>query len=97
MKKLGDLDFDLSRPLTVKCEDAIIVPIYGFLLIVNTVNTVLLRDTRPRNLGDLDFDLSISLKVRCDAAVGLPIYGFLLMVNCNAGFNYAPLSGLKIW
>ncbi len=32
---LGDLDYDLSRSLKVKSHDAIILPIYGFLLMFN--------------------------------------------------------------
>ena len=32
---LGDLDFDLSRSLKVKCAGAIGLPIYGFLLMFN--------------------------------------------------------------
>ncbi len=34
--KSGDLEFDLSRSLKVKCENAIGLPIYGFLLIFNS-------------------------------------------------------------
>ncbi len=36
LQNLGDLDFNLSRPLEVKCEGAIGLPIYGFLLIFNS-------------------------------------------------------------
>ncbi len=33
---LGDLDFDLSRLLKVKCKGAIGLPIHGFLLMFNS-------------------------------------------------------------
>ena len=77
-----DLEFDLSRSLKAKCEGAIVLPIYDFLLMFNSniwPNTALLRDLRLQNFGDLDFDLSRSLKVKCNSAVGLSIYEFLLM------------------
>ncbi len=36
LQNLGDLDFDLSRSLKVKSDDAIELPIYGFLLMCNS-------------------------------------------------------------
>ncbi len=59
--KFGDLEFDLSRSLKVKCEGGIGLPIYGFLLMFNSnrgLNWAPLRDISLQNLGDLDFDLS---------------------------------------
>ena len=35
-KNLGDIDFDLSRSLKVKCGGAITHPVYGFLLMFNS-------------------------------------------------------------
>ncbi len=32
---MGELDFDLSRALKVKCDSAIGLPIYGYLLMFN--------------------------------------------------------------
>ena len=61
---MGDFAFDLSRSLDVKLEGAIVLPIYGFILMFNSnigPNYVLLRDVSLRNLVDLDFDLSRSL------------------------------------
>ncbi len=46
---LGDLDFDLSRSLKFKSDDAVGLPIYGFLLMFNGnigPNWAPLRDTR---------------------------------------------------
>ncbi len=57
---LGDLEFDLSRSLKIKCDGAIGLPTYGFLLMVNSniwPNSAPLRGVRLRNLSDLDFDL----------------------------------------
>ena len=76
--------------LKVKCNIAIGLPIYGFLLMFNgniVPNCAPLRDIRLQNLSDLDLDLSRSLKVKCVSAIGLPIYGFLLMFNSNMGPN----------
>ena len=87
-RNLSDLDFDLSRSLKVKCESAIGLLIYGFLLVFNSnigPNSAPLQDIRLRNFGDLEFDLSRSLKIRCGSVIGLPIYGFLLVVNSNIG------------
>ena len=81
-----DLYFDLLRSLKVKCDSAIGLPIYGFLLMVNRnirPNTALLRDISVQNLGDFDFELSISLKVKSNGAGGLPIYDFLLLSYNN--------------
>ncbi len=89
-RNLGDLDFDLSRSLKVKCEGAIGLPIYGFLLMFHSnigPNSAVFREIRLRNLGDLDFDLSKSLKVNSNGAVRLPIYGFLLIFNSNIMSN----------
>ena len=64
---MSDLDFDLSRSLKVKRDGVIRLPIYGFLLMLNSnigPNKALLRDVRLRNLGDLECDLSRSLKVK---------------------------------
>ncbi len=36
LQNLSDLDFSLSRPLEVKCDGAIGLPIYGFLLVCNS-------------------------------------------------------------
>ena len=36
LEKLIDLDFDLSKSLKVKCDNAIRLTIYGFLLMVNS-------------------------------------------------------------
>ena len=36
LQNLGDLEFDLSRSLKVKCESAIGLPIYGLLLMFNS-------------------------------------------------------------
>ncbi len=33
---MSDLEFDLSRPLKVKCDDAIGLSLYGFLLMFNS-------------------------------------------------------------
>ena len=96
----GNLDFDLSRSLKVKCRDVIGLPICGFLLMVNTnigPNSARLRDIGLWNIGDLDFDLSRSLKVKCKSAIGLLIYGFLLMVNSNLWPNSAPLRDTRLW
>ncbi len=46
-----------------KCERAIGLPIYSFLLMFNSnigPKQALLRDIRLQNLGDLEFDLSRS-------------------------------------
>ena len=80
----SDLDVDLSRSLKVRCDGAIGLPIYGFLLTVNSniwSNSAHLRDIRFWNLSDLD--LSRSLKVKYEGVTGLPIYAFLLMVNTD--------------
>ncbi len=83
---MSDLDFDLSRSLKVKCEGAIGLPIYGFLLMFNSnigPNRAPLRDISLQNLGDLDFDLSRSLKVKANGAFRLPTHDFLLVSNSN--------------
>ena len=83
---MGDLNFDLSRSLKVKCDSAIGLPIYDFLLMFNSnigPNWALMRDIRLRNFGDLDFDLSRSLKVKSNGAPRLPIYDFLSVSNSN--------------
>ncbi len=41
---MGDLHFDLSRSLKVKCESAIGLPIYGFLLMFISNLTELLYE-----------------------------------------------------
>ncbi len=81
---------DPSRPLKVKYDGMIGLPVYDFLLMFNGnigPNWAPSGDIRLLNLGDLDFDLSRSLKVKCKGAIGLPIYGFLLMFNSNIGPN----------
>ncbi len=48
-ENLSDLDFDLSRSLNVKFDNAIGLAIFGFLLIVNAnigLNSAPLRDIR---------------------------------------------------
>ncbi len=83
---LVTLDFDLSRSLKVKCDGVIGLPIYGFLLMVNSniwPNTAFLRDISLQNMSDLEFDLSKSLKVKANDAFGLPIYDLLLVPNSN--------------
>ncbi len=48
-ENLSDLDFDLSRSVNVKFDNAIGLAIYGFLLIVNSnigPNSASLRDIR---------------------------------------------------
>ncbi len=87
LRKFGDLDFDLSRSLKVKCDGAIGLPIYGFLSMFNSniwPNMAPLRNyIRLQNLGDLEFDLSRSFKFKSNCAFGLPIYDFLLVSNSN--------------
>ncbi len=94
----GDLDFDLSRSIKVKCDGTIGVPIHGFLLMFNSnigPNWAPLRDislVSLQNPSDLDFDLSRSLKVKSNGSVGLPIYDFLLVSNSNYMSNSHPLG-----
>ena len=72
--------------LKVKCDGAIGLLIYGFLLMFNSniwPNTALLGDISLQNMSDLAFDLSRSLKVKSNGEIGLPIYDFLLVANSN--------------
>ncbi len=67
LPNFGDLNFDLSMSLKVKCDCAIGLPIYGFQLMVNSniwPNTALLRVISLRYMSDFEFDLSRSLKVK---------------------------------
>ncbi len=76
LQNVSDLEFDLSRSLKVKCEGAIRLTIYGFLLMFNSnigPNLAPLQDIRLQNLDDLEFDLSRSLNVKSNGAFGLPI------------------------
>ena len=60
LRNLGDLEFYLSTSLKVKWHSAIGLPIYGFLLMINSNiwhNMARLRDISPRNMSDLEFDL----------------------------------------
>ncbi len=81
---LNYLERSKSRSLKVKCNHAIGLPIYGFLLRF-TSNTWRILDLlwyiRLQNLSDLDIDLSRSHMVKCDGAVGLTICDFLLVFN----------------
>ncbi len=84
LKNLGDLEFDLSRSLKVKCKRVIgfPIPVYVFLFMFNSNighNYTTLRDISLQNRGDLDFDISRSLKVKSNGGVGRPIYDFLLV------------------
>ncbi len=84
-------------PFTVtqgQCECVIGFPIYGFLVIVNSIWPVWapLRDIRPLKLGDLDFDLSKSLKVKSNGAVGTPIYDILLMYKVTICFSLTVMA-----
>ncbi len=75
LQNLGDLDLDLSRSLMAKCEGAIVLPIYGFLLMFNSniwPNIAILPVISIQNMSDLEFDLSRSLKVKCNGVFGLP-------------------------
>ena len=36
LQNLGDLEFDRSRSLNIRCDGAIGLPTYGFLLMVNS-------------------------------------------------------------
>ncbi len=68
LQNLSYLDFNLSRSLRVKCDSAIGLPIYTFLLMSNSniwPNSAPLQDLRLRNLSDLEFDLSRLLKMFC--------------------------------
>ncbi len=52
---VGDLEFGLSRSLKVKCDGAIELLIYGFLLMFNSSigpNSAPLQDIRLQNLSD---------------------------------------------
>ncbi len=63
--------------LKVKCDGAIGIPIYGFLLMFNSnmaPNQGILRDIRFPNHGNLNFDFSGSPKVKSNGAVRLPMY-----------------------
>ncbi len=58
MSKL--LDFGPSRSFNVKCDAAIRLPIYGFLLMCNSniwPNSATLRDIRLQIVSDVEFDL----------------------------------------
>ncbi len=93
---MSDLEIDLSRSLNVKCDDAIGLPIYIFLLMFNSniwPNSAPLQDINlqngsdleyDQNVSDLEYDLSRSLKVKCDDVIGLAIDGFLLtyVITC---------------
>ncbi len=81
-RNLSDLELDLTRSLKVKCDSAIGLPIYAFLLMFNGniwPNSAPLQDIRLRNLSDLEFDLTRSLKIKCDDVIGLVTNGFLLI------------------
>ncbi len=70
----------------VKCESAIRLPVYGFLLMVNSniwPNVAPLQDICVQNMSNLEFDHSRSLQVKSNGAVGLPICDFLLVSNSN--------------
>ncbi len=59
-QNLCDHEFELSKPLKVKCEAAIGLLIYAFLLMFNSnigPNCAPLGDIRLQNLDDLDFDV----------------------------------------
>ncbi len=55
LRNISDLDFAPSRSLKVKCQGAIRLAIYGFLLLFhsNMGPNRYLRDMRLRNLSDL--------------------------------------------
>ena len=98
---LNDLDFDLSRPIKVKYDGTIRLPIYGFLLMFSSnigPNQAPLRYTCIwiQNLGEFELDHSRPLKVKCDSAIGLPICGFLLMFNSNIWPNQAHLRDIRL-
>ncbi len=53
LQNLTDLQFELSRPLKVICDDVIELPIYAFLLMFNSnlwPNSAPSQDIRLRNL-----------------------------------------------
>ncbi len=64
LPNLSDLDYNLPKSLKVKCDTVFELPIYGFLLMVNSKtwpNSAPLQDIDLRNLSDLASDLSRSL------------------------------------
>ena len=75
-QNLGDVEFDLSGSLKVKSNSAVDLPIYGFLLMVNSnmgPNSAHLRDIRLQIFCDF-CELSRSLKVKYVCAIGHSIW-----------------------
>ncbi len=65
LRNLSDLDFDLSRSLTGKCDSVVGIPIYDFpLLFNNNIWPILasLRDLGFQNLECIDIEFSRSLR-----------------------------------
>ena len=84
---MHDLDFDLSRSLTVKLDGAIRKPTYDFLLMNNSKYMPIcnvLRDIATQNMHDLEFDLLRSVKVEVNGAIRKPTFDFQLVnyYNC---------------
>ena len=81
---MHDLEFDLSRSLKVKGDDAIIKPTYDFLLVNNSEYMAIcstLQDIDTQNMQDLELDLSGSLTVEGNGAIRKPTNDFLLVIN----------------
>ncbi len=87
---LSKLAFGLSTCLrSLKCDGAIRLPIYDFLLIFNSnicPNSVPLWDITHQNMSDCD--LPRSLKVECDGGIEVTIYDFILEFHSNIWPNY---------
>ena len=84
---MSDFEFDLWRSLKFKCDDAIGLSLFAFILMFNSnmwPNSAPLQDIRLRSLSDLKFDLSRSLKVACDGIIGFSIYRFLFICIVTA-------------
>ncbi len=77
-----------------------LVPIYGFLLLVNNsiwLNSAPLWDMRLQNVTDLDFDLSRSRKVKSNGAVGTPDIWLLISVVISHMSIFRHLTVIGFW
>ncbi len=70
------LEFDLLRSFKAKCDGMAGLPIYGFLLVLNTSIWPPIQDMRVCNMSDLELDLPRSLKGKCDCG-WTSMYNFL--------------------
>ncbi len=78
LQNLGNLKFDLSRLLKVKCDGPVAHPmIYDFLLLFN--NNIMAYEYMLSK-SDINRDLSTSPTVKPNGAVELP-YNVLLLPN----------------